>query len=98
MAKYQLAEKALEDLRGIWRYTLKTWSEEQAEKYVRNLMDAFEVIAKKPDSMGKSYEHVRAGYRGLHSGKHIIFFKVSQEGKVRIVRILHERMDFPRHL
>lgn len=98
MADYILSQKALSDLRSIWNYTVETWSEEQADSYYQNLVQAFETIAKRPESAGHSYEDVRCGYRGCHSGKHIIFYRVLRNGKVRIVRILHERMDFGRHL
>lgn len=98
MADYILSKKALSDLRSIWNYTVETWSEEQADNYYHSLILAFETIAMRPESAGHSYEGVRSGYRGCHSGKHIIFYRVLKNGKVRIVRILHERMDFGRHL
>ena len=98
MADYILSKKALSDLRNIWNYTVETWSEEQADIYYQNLIQAFEAIASRPESAGHSYEEVRSGYRGCHSGRHIIFYRVLKNGKVRIVRILHERMDFGRHL
>ena len=98
MAEYVLSKKALSDLRSIWNYTVETWSEEQADAYYRDLIQAFEAIANRPESAGHSYEEVRSGYRGRHSGRHIIFYRVLKSGKVRIVRILHERMDFGRHL
>ena len=40
---------------------------------------------------------VRQGYRKIRSGSHVIFFKVTGEG-IDVVRILHQRMDFERHL
>ena len=98
MVDYILSKKALADLRSIWLYTVETWSEEQADIYYQNLVQAFETIAKSPESAGHSYEEVRSGYRGCHTGRHIIFYRVLKNGKVRIVRILHERMDYGRHL
>ena len=98
MADYILSKKALSDLRSIWNYTVETWSEEQADIYYQNLVQSFELIAKRPDSAGHSYENVRSGYRGCHSGRHIIFYRILKDGKVRIARILHERMDFGRRL
>lgn len=98
MADYILSKKTLADLRSIWNYTVETWSEEQADIYYRNLIQAFETIADRPDSAGHSYEEVLSGYRGCHSGRHTIFYRVLKNGKVRIVRILHERMDFGQHL
>jgi toxin ParE1/3/4 len=33
MANYKLTNKAVEDLTSIWEYTVKEWSEKQADKY-----------------------------------------------------------------
>ena len=97
MANYILSKKAQDDLRKIWYYTVDTWSEKQADMYFHNLFHALDSIANAPSSVGRSYEDVRAGYRGLRSGRHIIFFRILKNGKARIIRILHERMDFERH-
>ena len=32
MANFVLRPKAVEDLEGIWNYTVETWGEEQAER------------------------------------------------------------------
>jgi len=39
MAKYRLSNKAVEDLANIWEYTYQTWSEKQADKYYRFLLE-----------------------------------------------------------
>lgn len=39
MAKYKLTNKAVSDLADIWDYTIGTWSEYQAEKYYRQIID-----------------------------------------------------------
>ena len=98
MADYILSKKASNDLGKIWHYTIETWSEEQADRYFQELVLSFDYIAANPDTAGRSYEDVRSGYRGLRSRKHIIFYRILKNGKVRIIRILHERMDFARHL
>ena len=97
MAKYILSKKAQEDLRKIWYYTVDTWSEKQADIYFHNLIQSLDSIADDPNSVGRSYEEVRVGYRGLRSGRHIIFYRILKNGKPRTIRILHERMDFGRH-
>ena len=98
MADYILSKKASEDLIKIWYYTMNTWSEEQADIYFQNFIQSFEYIANSPDSVGRSYDYVRTCYRGFRSGKHIIFYRTLKNRKIRIIRILHERMDFERHL
>lgn len=96
--KYKLTKRAEKDLSGIWRYTVDTWSREQADKYVKGLLGAMEDISKAPASMGRTYEHVRTGYRKYLWGKHVIFYTVQNDGSVFISRVLHEKMDFDRHL
>ena len=98
MAEYFLSKKSLDDLRDIWNYTEKTWSETQADKYYENLVLSFEYIAKHPDAVGRSYSEIKPEYRGFHCGRHIIFYRILQNGNVRIIRILHEKMDYVRHL
>ena len=98
MAKFVLSERAKRDLVDIWRYTLENWSEEQAIRYYNKLMDGCENIANAPDTSGRDYEEVRPGLRGMLCGRHIIFYRIISEEKVRIVRILHGKMDYPKHL
>ena len=96
--KYKLSKRAEKDLSGIWRYTVDTWSREQADKYVTGLLEAIEDISNAPASMGRSYENVRSGYRKYLWGKHMIFYTIRADGSVFISRVLHEKMDFERHL
>lgn len=98
MADYILSKKASEDLIKIWYYTMNTWSEEQADIYYQNFIQSFEHIAQSPDSVGRSYDDVCTDYRSFRSGRHIIFYRILKNRKVRIIRIIHERMDFERHL
>ena len=64
MAKFYLSNKAVTDLNDIWDYTLKTWSENQAEIYYSLLIDSCQELANKP-TKGKSYEVVEKKCAGL---------------------------------
>ena len=97
MAEYVISEKAKNDLREIADYTQKRWSDVQAERYIRMLFSEFSSLADKPLA-GRSYDHCRVGSRGLYCGKHVNLYRVLSRSKVRVVRVLHERMDFLRHL
>lgn len=98
MAMFVLSERARKDLVDIWQYTLDHWSEEQAVRYYNKLMDGCEYIAINPDTAGRSYEEVRPNLRGMLCERHIIFYRIVSENKIRIVRILHGKMDYPKHL
>ncbi len=96
MSQVVLSPKARSDLSGIWDYTLEEWGIEQAEKYVRELwIEMQEQVC--DHSTSTDVSDVRSGYRKKKSGSHVIFFKLIDKG-IDVIRILHQRMDFNRHL
>ena len=97
MADFVLSERARQDLLEIGDYSARKWSEQQAERYVRMIIGECRDLANRP-LVGRSYDQWRPGLRGYPCGKHVIFYRELSQTKVRIVRILHEKMDFPRHL
>ena len=97
MAKRVLRRKALEDLENIWHYTKENWGESQADAYYRTLTEAMDFLIRFPEA-GRRYEEVYPGLRGFRAGKHILFYLIRHKNTVEIIRILHERMDFRRHL
>ena len=96
MGEVSLRPKARSDLGSIWDYTVEAWGEEQAERYLRALNQAFETLAERP-RLGRLYDEVREGLRVYPSGRHLIFFFVT-EGGIDVARVLHERMDVPSRL
>jgi toxin ParE1/3/4 len=92
MAKYQLTNKAVDDLANIWDYTVDVWSEVQADKYYNYLLDCFQNLADNP-KLGRIYGEVTEHLLGYRATQHIIFFKKMSKTKIEIVRILHTRMD-----
>ncbi|SHG56901.1 toxin ParE1/3/4 [Flavobacterium micromati] len=91
-AKYFLTHKAVEDLSDIWEYTYEEWSEKQANKYYKLLVESCQEVANNPN-FGKSYESVLKDLLGFKSNHHIIFFRIIGHNEIEVVRILHERMD-----
>jgi toxin ParE1/3/4 len=47
--------------------------------------------------MGRSIDHLRPGYFRFEHARHTVFY-VKVERGIRIMRVLHERMDPDRHL
>ncbi len=94
MAGLRLSQAAKKDLLDIGRYTLEVWGEEQAVRYLGQLDACFHRMAKTP-KCGRPCEGIKAGYRRLLEGRHVIFFRVVRK-QVQIIRILHERM-LPTH-
>ncbi len=93
----QISNKAQNDLIEIWEYTVEKWSINQANKYYGILVDTINAIANEPNS-GKDYEHIRKGYYGFHIKSHIIFYRITIDGNLEVIRILHQRMDLPNRL
>lgn len=91
MAKYFFTAKAIEDLSNIWDYTYDEWSETQADKYYRLLINTCLEITKN-QNIGKSYIQISTDIKGYSVGKHIIFYRVTKT-KIEITRILHQKMD-----
>ena len=92
MLNYFLSNKAVEDLSKIWDYTYDTWSENQADTYYNRLINFCKDISDNP-KIGKNYNEIDPTILGYHANHHIIFYRITTENKIEIVRILHENMD-----
>ena len=97
MAEYLLTPKAIDDLNGIWLYTVEKWSEGQADRYYDMLMDLFDKLAVEP-KLGRCYAIVQPGLLGMKAGRHVIFYQQVRPGSIEIIRILHEEMDLENRL
>lgn len=97
MAKFRLTNDAVKDLSAIWDYTYDTWSEKQADKYYKLLIDACTELAKKP-KLGKDYSEIYPELKGQRTSKHIIFYRELDNNTIEVARILHERMDLKNKL
>lgn len=76
MAKFKLTNNAVKDLFDIWNYAFDTWSESQADKYYKLILNACAAIAKKPQQ-GKVYEEIYLELKGKKASKHIIFYRIN---------------------
>lgn len=97
MAKYRFTNKAVADLTQVWNHTFDKWSENQADKYYKMLVDNCFEVALNPD-LGKNYFIVADNLMGFRAGRHIIFYRRIKEDEIEIVRILHEQMDLKNRL
>lgn len=94
--KYRLLPKAEADYFGIYAYTFEIFGEEQAEKYVGGLLDAFTLITEH-NRIGRDIGHIRTGYFRYEYESHTIYYKQDRDD-IAIVRILGEKQDPLRHL
>ena len=92
-----ISSEALSDLGGIWFYTRKKWSQEQADRYYSQLIDEIEFLRSNYYT-GKSAEYIRSGYRVSFVKSHIIFYKLVEDQKLEIIRILHQSLNVDKWL
>lgn len=95
MTRQLLSPRAQQDLDEIWDFSAERWGEDQADAYVRAIWAAVKIVSEDP-RRGQECD-VRAGYLKYGVGRHVLFYKRIMDG-VEVIRILHERMDFGRHL
>lgn len=93
---FYLTNAAVDDMMEIGRYTQAQWGRDQRNTYLDRLDAAFNDLNEMP-GLGQPCDHYRAGYRQHLVGRHWIFYRRLSEDDIEIVRILHERMDAPRH-
>lgn len=92
MAKVRIQERAALRIDDIFRFTLERWGEDQAERYIVGLFDAFEKI----QTGGVSSRPVPAAF-GINGfffryERHFVYWRRLDNGDIGIATILHERM------
>ena len=92
MNQLKFSTKAIEDLTSIYHYTAVTWSEEQAEYYYLMMIQACKSLVK-DGTKGKIYSSILPDLFGYPCMKHIIFYRITIEKDIEIIRVLHEVMD-----
>jgi len=90
MAAYRLSRLAEADLLDIATYTLETWGQDQAVRYVDDLEACCRRLADNPE-LGRACEHIRPGLRRMEHGRHVLFYRMEADG-ILVSRILHHRM------
>lgn len=95
--RIRLSAAARQDISGIWTYSAKRWDKAQADRYVRAIMDSLDCLSG-DIAKWRNANEVRADYFKLVVGSHVVFYRSRTVNVIEVVRILHQRMDFDRHL
>lgn len=90
MKRAVVSAKAHADLDLIAAYTTDTWGWQQTDRYLGQLEDSFQLLAKNP-SIGRSCDAIQTGLHRFEAGKHVVFYRL-KPGGIRIVRFLHQQM------
>lgn len=94
---YELTAVARQDIRDINRYTVKQWGKKKAIAYIGALYERFDWLGDNPQ-VGKKRTDIKERLMSYQEGSHIIFYRIDAQGRVAILRILHQRMDSKRYL
>ena len=96
MARYRLSNKAESDLRGIVKYAIQNWGLNQASAYPSDLRLCLDQIAAYPFSR-RPCSTIPVGYRRVECGRHVVFYRIMEDGDVLVSRVLHSGMLPQRH-
>ena len=94
--RLRLSRLAYSDLDSIYADTLEKWGQEQADRYIDALWRTLEKVAATPERW-RTRDALYPGCRICFSGRHAILYRI-REGRAEIARVLHDAMDFPRHI
>jgi len=91
------------DFANIVKWTTENFGARQSRVYRNTLVQAISELADGPDVAGsKARGEIMSGLRTLHIARHgrshFLMYRVAPGMTIEIVRILHERIDFQRHL
>lgn len=89
---YAIAPEALRDIEGIWAYGAETWSPDQADRYLDELVQAFDRVARSPTLFRERLEFTPP-VRIYPYRSHLIVY-LGSEGQGTILRILGGRQDW----
>ena len=94
MASYRLSGKAAEDLFDLYRYGVRSFGLDLADRYYDSLVERLNQIGGDPLRFPET--DYRAGYRRSVHAPHAIYYRIGGDGVVEVVRIL--RGQDPREL
>lgn len=96
MKRLELTHIAQADLKSIRRSSGRAWGSERTKCYLADLRDTMKRIVA-GTVITRERADLRPGLRMVVSSRHCIFYE-ENPSRVLVVRVLHDRMDFPRHL
>lgn len=103
--RVRLSITADHDLASILHWTTQAFGPKQARDYQQTIIQAVRALGEGPDLPGSNARgQVRAGIRTLRvarrgrAGRHVLVYRVVDDGLIQVLRILHDAMDMTRHL
>lgn len=114
MPRYILAPAAERDIEAILTWSHEQFGEQSRRRYEALLIRAILDASDQPERTGSrqrpeiadaartyhlchSRDRIEASFR-VGRPRHFLLYRTRPDGQVEIARVLHERMDLPRHL
>jgi toxin ParE1/3/4 len=82
----------------IWDYTAERWSDNQADKYVRSLVETIKLLPEVQHRWRSVNDQGLQGTFYVRHAHHYIFFRKFSNGSLGVISVLHENMDIPARL
>jgi toxin ParE1/3/4 len=92
----ELTEIARADLKSIRRYSQRAWGPDRTAQYIAALRDTMKGLIA-GTVVSRNRDDLWPGRQLATSGRHCVFFEADQS-RILVVRVLHDRMDYQRHL
>ena len=96
MKRLVLTEIARADLASIRRFSTRSWGRDQTSRYIDALRDTMKGLAQ-GTVVTRARNDLRPAIQMATCGRHSIFFE-ADGSRILVVRVLHNRMDYRRHL
>jgi len=103
--RIRLGVEAEKDFARILKYTADRFGERQAGVYRITLTEALTALHSGPDVAGSAArDEILPNLRSLHvarngrRGRHFILYRARRGRVIEVIRILHDAMDFARHI
>ncbi len=96
MGVYKLSAKCDEDMVSIYEYGIEEFGLGQSKKYLMDLHDSFQTLANS-SFIGSDASELIPELRRFTYHSHMIFYFSTEYG-VLILRVLHQSMDYRKHL
>ena len=98
LRKFQskLTDRAKSDILKLLSYTAEMWGERQAYEY-KNLINKALAAIEQILNIGYAKADLNGEIMCFSAGRHLLFYKVRGQA-VHILRVLHDSMDYARHV
>ncbi|MDF1735950.1 MAG: type II toxin-antitoxin system RelE/ParE family toxin [Minwuia sp.] len=97
MPEVLVSAMAREDIKEIGRFSQRQWGRIQRNAYLGEMETVIASLRRNNPSIQK-VDQIRPSLFSIRSGSHVVFFNRRENGDAIVLRVLHQRMDFRRHL